>query len=213
MSDWIENGPADAALCLILAHGAGAAMDTPFMQRIGEGLGDAGYRVVRFEFPYMHRSREEGRKRPPDREAVLLDHWRETVAAVRAQHAGAVAIGGKSMGGRMASLVADELDVAGLLVLGYPFHPPGKPDRPRVAHLAGITTPTLILQGERDPFGRPEEVAGYDLSDRIEVAWLADGDHGFKPRKRSGLTESENLTEAVERAAAFLRNLTAGSGL
>lgn len=203
--DWIEDGPQGAATTLVLAHGAGAAMDTGFMSTIARELGAAGFHVVRFEFPYMAARRRDGRKRAPDRQPVLLDCWREAVARIRDRgHTGRLVIGGKSLGGRMASLVADELGVDGLLVLGYPFHPPGRPDRPRIEHLATLATPALILQGERDPFGRPDEVAGYRLTDDIRVEWVPDGDHSFRPRKRSGRTEEENLTFAAEAARAFL---------
>jgi predicted alpha/beta-hydrolase family hydrolase len=210
-SDWIVDGPADARVTVVLAHGAGAAMDTPFMAAIAGGLGAAGFRALRFEFDYMSRSRHEGRRRPPPGAAALCRQWREVVAGVQARWQGPVIIGGKSLGGRMASLVADELRADGLFVLGYPFHPPGKPDKPRVEHLAALATPTLILQGERDPFGTPDEVAGYDLAGTIELVWLPDGDHGFKPRKRSGYTEAGNWQQAVERATAFVEQAAARS--
>jgi len=199
-SGHLVDGPADAPLTLLLAHGAGAPMDSPFMERIAAGVAAAGLRVVRFEFPYMARRRSEGRKAGPDRMPVLLDSFREAAATVE----GPLAIGGKSMGGRVASRVADELGVRGLVCLGYPFHPPGRPEKTRTEHLAGLRTPTLVLQGERDPFGRPDEVAAYDLSPAITVEWLPDGDHSFKPRKRSGHTEEGNLDLAVSRIVAFL---------
>jgi predicted alpha/beta-hydrolase family hydrolase len=116
-------------------------------------------------------------------------------------------IGGKSMGGRIASLIADEAGVAGLVCLGYPFHPVGKPDRLRVAHLATLTTPTLIVQGTRDPFGTREEVAGYALSDAIKIHWLEDGDHDFKPRKASGHTQQQHWHDAVAAVAGFIESL------
>ena len=206
-SDWLIDGPREAATTVVLAHGAGAAMDTLFMNAMAGGLGDAGYRVARFEFDYMRQAREEGKRRPPPGAARLQTAWREVVEAVRAHDAGRVVIGGKSLGGRMASLLADELAVVGLLVLGYPFHPPGRPDKPRVEHLAGLATPTLILQGERDPFGNPDDVAGYALSPKIELAWLPDGDHGFSPRRRSGYTEEGNWQRAMDQASAFLARL------
>jgi predicted alpha/beta-hydrolase family hydrolase len=121
-------------------------------------------------------------------------------------------IGGKSMGGRIASLVADEARVAGLVCLGYPFHPVGKPDRLRVEHLATIRTPTLIVQGQRDPFGDREEVAGYRLSPAVRVAWAEDGDHSFRPRKASGRTEQQNWTAALEEVVNFLEALGGGMG-
>nr|WP_258868061.1 alpha/beta family hydrolase [Alkalilimnicola ehrlichii] len=107
----------------------------------------------------------------------------------------------------MASLVADELGVAGLLCLGYPFHPPGKPDRLRIEHLQSLATPALILQGERDAFGRRDEVPAYPLSEQVRIAWVPDGDHSFKPRKSAATTERDNLAFAVETAAAFVAQL------
>lgn len=204
----LTTGPDDAPLTLVLAHGAGAGMDTPFMGTVAEGLARAGWRVVRFEFPYMTRAREAGRRRPPDGRARLLACWREVIESLEGPER--LVLGGKSMGGRMASLVAMEADAAGLLVLGYPFHPPGKPDQPRIEHLSALRCPALIIQGERDSFGRPEEVAGYGLPPGVAVDWMPDGDHSFKPRKRSGRTEAGNLALAVERAAAFLDRLAGG---
>jgi hypothetical protein len=113
-------------------------------------------------------------------------------------------LGGKSMGGRMASMVADELGVAGLVCLGYPFHAPGRPESPRIAHLQQLRTPALILQGTRDPFGSTEELAGYGLSPAIRVHWLEDGDHDFKPRKASGRTHRGNWDEALDAIGSFL---------
>lgn len=182
---------------LILAHGAGAPMDSDFMQAIAEGVAAGGVRVVRFEFPYMAKRREDGKKRGPNGQKILLETWREVAAQVAGEDTSTLWIGGKSMGGRMASMVADELGVAGLVCLGYPFHPPGKPEKLRTAHLEALETPALILQGTRDPFGKPDEIEGYDLSDAIAVTFVEDGDHSLKPRKRSGRTLEQNLGEAV----------------
>lgn len=198
---WLINGPANAPT-IALAHGAGAAMDSPFMEAMAEGLADRGFRVVRFEFPYMAQRRTGG-SRPPDKEPVLRRTWLEVIAELGHQR---LIIGGKSMGGRMASLVADEAKVAGLICLGYPFHPTGQPDRLRVEHLKRIETPTLILQGERDPFGTRQEVKAYELSGQIRIHWLTDGDHSFKPRKASGCTEQGNWGEAISAAAEFARS-------
>jgi uncharacterized protein len=203
---FLSNGPADAQVRIVLAHGAGAAMDSPFMDTIATGLAQAGLRVARFEFPYMH-ARREGRSRgAPDREPVLLQTWRDVIAELGG---GAhLVVGGKSLGGRIASMVADEMGVRGLLCLGYPFHAPGKPaDAHRLKHMEAMRTPTLILQGERDPFGRPEEIAKYNLSSKIRVEWIPDGDHSFKPRARSGHTEADNLRAAIAAAAAFAHDL------
>lgn len=180
-------------------------MDSPFLETIAKGIASAGIRVARFEFPYMRARREEGRKRPPDREPVLRAAWLDAIREVAGKNgAASVAIGGKSMGGRIASMVADEAGVAGLVCLGYPFHPPGQPDKLRVAHLERLRTPTLIVQGERDAFGTREEVARYHLSKEIRILFLRDGDHSFKPRASSGRTEAQNLAEAVAVVAAFL---------
>ena len=192
---------------LLLAHGAGAPMDSPWMQSVAETLGGLGLRVIRFEFPYMAKSRGDGRRRPPDRQAVLLDRWRAVLDAHGP--AGEVVIGGKSMGGRMASLIADEVGARGLVCLGYPFHPPGKPERPRTAHLETLRTPTLICQGTRDSLGSRETVAGHSLSASITLTWLEDGDHGFKPRKASGLTEADHLDHAARAVAAFVARIGA----
>lgn len=176
-------------------------MDTPFMDAIAKGVAEAGFAVIRFEFPYMARRREDGKRRPPDRQPVLLEAWRAVFSTIRSEN---VAIGGKSMGGRMASLIADEVGAVGLVCLGYPFHPPGKPERLRTEHLATMKTPTLILQGERDPFGAMAEVGGYDLASTIKVQWLGDGNHDLAPRKKSGRTSEQNLAEAVAGIIDFL---------
>lgn len=198
------RGPADAPLTLALAHGAGAPMDSPFMEWFADALSDQGLRVVRFEFAYMHQRRHSGVRKPPNAAPVLLDTWRSVIEQLGPD---ALLIGGKSMGGRMASMLADETGVRGLVCLGYPFHPPGKPERTRIDHLADLSTPALICQGERDPFGKRQEVEDYPLSRRIRLAWLADGDHGFKPRKSSGRDERGNWAEAVEAIMGFVHTL------
>lgn len=199
------DGPRGAAVTVALAHGAGAPMDSPFLRAVTEGLVAAGHRVARFEFPYMRRRRAEGGRRPPDRLPVLEATWSEVIAELRGQ--GALVIGGKSMGGRVATRVADRAGVAGVVCLGYPFHPPGRPDRLRTAHLAELTTPTLMVQGTRDRFGTAEEVAGYALSPAVRVAWIEDGDHSLKPRKRSGRTAEEALEEALAAVGGFLEEV------
>lgn len=197
-----KRGPKTAKRTFIFAHGAGGAMDTPWMTRVARGLAEQGIRVVRFEFPYMAARRKGGKRGAPDREPVLLDAWREAVAAQGDPKK--IVIGGKSMGGRMASMVADELGLAALVCFGYPFHPPGQPAKLRTAHLKSLKTPALILQGERDMFGSRADVEGYELSKRIRVEWLPDGDHSFKPRAASGVTEAENLVQVVTLAAKFI---------
>lgn len=212
---FLFDGDAGTALTVALAHGAGAPMDSPFMTFFAEGLARCGYRVARFEFPYMASRRAGGTgesassgggKRPPDRPQVLIEAWRAVIAELRPER---LVIGGKSLGGRIASMVADDAGVRGLVCLGYPFHPPGKQaaaegeDR-RIAHLRTLRTAALIVQGTRDPFGTPEDVNAYGLAPAITVHWLEDGDHGFGPRKRSGRTQQQNEEEALAAVAGFL---------
>jgi len=206
--DLLFDGPADAPLTVALAHGAGAAMDSPFMAHIAAGLGGRGWRVVRFEFPYMAARREDGRRRGPDRAPVMLDTWRKVLEDMAPDR---TVIGGKSMGGRMASMIADEAGARGLVCLGYPFHPPGRPENRRVEHLAELRTPTLICQGERDALGALDEIAAYDLSPAIRFFWLPDGDHSFKPRQRSGHSEADNLQQSVGAIDSFLTALADAS--
>jgi predicted alpha/beta-hydrolase family hydrolase len=205
----LYDGPKKSDRTIALAHGAGAAMDTPFMTYFATGLADLGFRVVRFEFPYMVAKRKTGKSNPPDCEPVLRETWMKVIEKLG--HKGLV-IGGKSMGGRIASLIADEAGVAGLVCLGYPFHPVGKPDKLRVEHLRTIKTPTLILQGERDLFGDRKEVVKYKLSTSVKVKWVKDGDHSFKPRKSSETTEEENWRAAVATIETFLRALGTRKG-
>jgi uncharacterized protein len=201
---YLTDGPADAGTHLVLAHGAGEGPESPFMTRVALTLAAGGVRVTRFAFPYMAAMASGAARRPPDRTAVLLAAWREAIAAARAGGPGRPAIGGKSLGGRMASLIADEEGVAGLVCLGYPFHPPGRPEVLRTEHLAGIRTPTLICQGTRDPFGRPEEVARHSFSLAVRLAWIPGGEHSFRPDKASGRTWEVNMDQAAAEVLAFL---------
>ncbi len=204
MPDFLFDGPEGGDPIVVLAHGAGAPMDSPFMDIFAQGLGERGLRVARFEFPYMVRRRTEGSRGGPDREAVLLQTWRTVVEELGG--GGLCIVGGKSMGGRMASMVADELAVRGLVCLGYPFHAPGRPEKPRVAHLADLQTPALIVQGTRDQFGTREDVAGYTLSSAIRFHWIEDGDHSLEPRKGvSGRSKAEAWGEAMDVVAEFVR--------
>ena len=199
------DGPDDAKDVLVLTHGAGGAMDTKFMNTIASGVGARGIRVVRFEFPYMAARRTGQKKGAPDREPVLLESWRSVIEELGG--GSSVVIGGKSLGGRIASMVADAAGVRGLICLGYPFHPPGQPLKVRTKHLATLRTPTLILQGERDHFGNREDVARYELAPGIRIEWMTDGDHSLKPRVSSGATEQGNLDRAIEVASAFIGGL------
>jgi predicted alpha/beta-hydrolase family hydrolase len=200
--DLLTDGPPGAERTLVLAHGAGAAMDTPFMAGIARSVAGEGIRVVRFEFPYMERRRADGKRRPPDRLPALSRRWLDVIARLGGPER--LVIGGKSMGGRVASMLADEAGVRGLVCLGYPFHPPGKPDRLRTGHLERLRTPALIVQGTRDALGNREEIEDYALSPKIRLLFLEDGDHSFKPRVRSGLTHEQHLETAAAGVAAFV---------
>ncbi|MPY76529.1 MAG: alpha/beta fold hydrolase [Alphaproteobacteria bacterium] len=198
----LRSGPPGGDGALVLAHGAGAGMRSPFMEAFAEGLGERGIPVYRFEFPYMRAMTASGRRRPPNPEAILRRCWAEAIDRLTGRP---LVIGGKSLGGRIASLIADESAVAGLVCLGYPFHPPGRPERTRTAHLADLRTPTLICQGTRDPFGSFAEIGGYRLSPAITVQWLEDGNHSLEPRRSSGRTIAGNWNDAMDRIAEFTR--------
>ncbi len=209
MVDFLRTGPSDAQVTLLLAHGAGAPMDSPSMTLAAEALAAEGLAVARFEFGYMAARRSGQRKPPPRAERVMP----EFVAAVEALgNSGPLIIGGKSMGGRVATMVASGLHaagkIAGVLCLGYPFHPPAKPAQLRTEHLKPLQVPTLVVQGTRDPFGTADEVPGYDLPDTIEVFWLPDGDHDLKPRKRiSGFSHAEHMATMAEKVADWTKRL------
>lgn len=202
---WLWDHPQTAAhATLILAHGAGAPMDSAFMQEMAQSLAARGVAVLRFEFAYMAARRLDGKKRPPNPQVQLLQQWRDVYHLVRQQVAGPLAIGGKSMGGRMASLLAEELGADALVCLGYPFYAAGKPEKPRVAHLAALQVNSLIVQGERDALGNRQTVAGYELSARIKLHWLAAADHDLKPLKSSGFSHEQHLESAAQVVAEFL---------
>lgn len=202
--DLLVDGPDSATLTVALAHGAGAPMDSEFMNWFAEGLTGRGYRCVRFEFDYMAERRKTGKKRPPDRQPKLLDCWQSVI-----DHLGpdSLVIGGKSMGGRMATMIADAAKVRGVIPLGYPFYGMGHADKPRIEHLKDLKTPTLICQGTRDTMGSREVVEALTLSKAISYHWAEDGDHSLKPRKKSGRTESQNREETLDAMTTFLADL------
>jgi uncharacterized protein len=204
---FLIDGPDKSRCSILLAHGAGAPMDSPAMTAIARSLAEAGLRVARFEFAYMASRRTSSSRKPPPRAETLTPEYVAAIAALKAR--GPLIIGGKSMGGRVASMIADERQAVGLLCLGYPFHPVGKPTQLRTAHLAQLKTPTLIVQGTRDPFGTPDEVAACKLSQAIEILWLEDGDHDLRPRKAvSGFSMADHLKTMAATAAAWAAKIT-----
>lgn len=207
-TDFIFDGPEDARVTILLAHGAGAPMDSASMNATTKALAAGGFRVARFEFGYMAGRRTEAGKKPPPKAETVMPEYVAAVDDLGPTN-GPLIIGGKSMGGRVASMVADaEFEagrIAGLLCLGYPFHPPGRPTQLRTKHLIGLKTPALICQGTRDEFGVPDEVASYGLSPQIEVKWLEDGDHDLKPRKSiSGFSTADHLKTVADTVARWV---------
>lgn len=191
---------------LVLTHGAGASSSHPSLAELVRLIGERGVPAARFDFPYMRRGALTGRWAwPPDDEDVLTSTWIEVMREL--QPASRLVIGGRSLGGRVASTLADAAEVAGLVCIGYPFHPPRRDGPVRTAHLREIATPTLIVQGERDPYGSRAEVSGYQLSQQIRVHWIADGDHGLAPLRRSGRTDRQNLEAAAGVIVDFVRGL------
>ncbi|WP_334146383.1 alpha/beta hydrolase family protein [Hyphomicrobium sp.] len=211
MTAFLSVGPVRAETTLLLAPGAGAPMTSPWMERVSALLADAGLRVRRFDFGYMTARLQGSRRPPPKAEALIGEYTAAVEGALATMCGGRLLIGGKSLGGRVASLAAQPLfdagRIAGLVSLGYPFHPPKRPEQLRTRHLRTLTCPTLIVQGERDPFGGPAEVAGYGLAPAISVHWATDGDHDLAPRKSSGATLEGNLADAVRAIVRFADRL------
>ncbi|MBX3538435.1 MAG: alpha/beta hydrolase [Chelatococcus sp.] len=207
---FIFDGPEASNKTILLAHGAGAPMDSPSLTAMSAALAASGFRVARFEFGYMAARRSDARRKPPPRAEKLIPEYLSAVDELDAE--GLLIVGGKSMGGRVASMVADELSIAGkahgLLCLGYPFHPPGRPEQLRTHHLVELKTPTLIIQGTRDVFGTREEVSNFTLSPAIEIVWLEDGDHDLKPRKRvSGFAMGDHLKTMADAVSVWTGRL------
>ncbi|MFT7412335.1 MAG: putative alpha/beta-hydrolase family hydrolase [Paraglaciecola sp.] len=188
----------------VFAHGAGAGQNSDFMQLIAEALAKQNVNVIRFNFIYMQLAHDLGKRRPPDRADKLLAHFNSVLSEIDSLYP--VFIGGKSMGGRMASMLLEESDALGCICMGYPFHPPSKPEKLRTEHLLSINKPLLILQGERDTFGKRDEIETYKLSERVQVNYLPDGDHSFKPRKASGYSLEDNINQVIEHTATFIKN-------
>jgi predicted alpha/beta-hydrolase family hydrolase len=187
----------------VFAHGAGAGQDSEFMQLMAGELAKHNINVIRFNFAYMQLALELGKRRPPDRADKLLAHFNTVLSEIDSELP--IFIGGKSMGGRMASMLLEESAAKGCICMGYPFHPPGKPEKLRTQHLLSMNKPVLILQGERDNFGNRDEIGSFNLSQQIQVSYLADGDHSFKPRKASGHHFEANLHKAIADSAVFIR--------
>jgi len=208
----IQNGPIDGPVYLF-AHGAGADMNSEFMTQVAEKLGEKGIRVVRFNFPYMIKRAEDGKRRPPDRASKLLAAYEAVIKHLNCP----VVLGGKSMGGRMSSMLlaenalregCDRLFILGSACLGFPFHAVGKDPKNRLDHMVELTEPLLIVQGTRDTMGTQEEVQSYIEENRVnssvQMSWLEDGNHDLKPRKASGFSHQEHIDSAIDQVAEFV---------
>lgn len=196
----------EASSTLVLAHGAGAPQTHPWMVKVAGALSARGLDVVTFNFPYA-----EGKRRAPDRNDVLEATWRAAIEAVRARDdltSARLFIGGKSMGGRIATQVAAAagLDLQGLVLLGYPLHPPGKPKQLRAAHLPEVRAPMLFVQGSRDSFGTPDELApivrGLARGSRLFV--VDGGDHSLVRPKSSGESLDQTLARVADEVARWI---------
>lgn len=172
------------------------------MSTLSQALVAQQLHVIRFDFHYMTAAKKAGKPRPPAKMPVLVEQFRELAQSLP----GPLFVGGKSLGGRVASHLVTELKLEGLLLFGYPFHPPGKPDKLRTEHLADCLCPALVCQGERDPFGKRVEVETYTLPASFQLFWLEDGDHQFKPPKRSEATAQGNIDRAAAAAGDFVRD-------
>lgn len=202
--EYLSSGPESGPLC-IFAHGAGAPMDSDFMEDVSDLLSKEGIKVVRFEFPYMQERRINGKKRPPNRQPELLSCLENVISHFDEP----CVLMGKSMGGRMSSiLAADEKmnsNVKGVVALGYPFHPAGKQEKLRIEHLPQLKVPMSIVQGTRDALGNKETVENLSIPSEINFLWLDDGDHDLKPRKKSGFTHEGHKEAAARFAADFIK--------
>ena len=205
----IYNGPVDGPLFLF-AHGAGAPASSDFMETIAMGLAEQGIRVARFNFPYMQQRVDNGTRRPPERAPKLIGQYQQLIAEINQP----LVIGGKSMGGRIASLAAatpfsdnqtSDTKIKGIACLGFPFHPVNQPEKLRTEHFPLIQQAVFIAQGERDKLGTKEEVLSYRLPDNINWLWLEDGDHDLKPRIRSGFTHQAHLQKTIITMAEFIK--------
>nr|WP_283103708.1 alpha/beta fold hydrolase [Shewanella gelidii] len=207
LSQCLIDGCGDTVV--VFAHGAGANMHHEFMTTMASGLSKAGFQVVRFNFPYMQANAKDGKRRPPDRAPKLVAHFDAQLQALKAElQPKRVVLMGKSMGGRMAAILAADTTVDAVICLGYPFAP--KPEsEPRIEPIEQNHAPMLIVQGDRDKFGTRDQIRAWPIPSRVQFEWLNDGDHSFKPRKVSGATLAGNMSQAISACIQFIGELDA----
>jgi len=202
-----------AKATLVFAHGAGADMSSDFIQRISLLLNQHKINVIRFNFPYMEKRAIDGKRRPPERMPKLVDDFELLLEQLDKDEQFSptlpLFVGGKSMGSRVAAtFLAEQRKLAhcvqGLVAIGYPFHPVGKPESLRLTPLMESEQSALIIQGDRDKLGNKEEVDSYQLPPHCQVSFLADGDHDIKPRVKSGFTHQQHLIQACVQINRFI---------
>ncbi len=195
------------ASALLLAHGAGLHMESPWMSAVARGLVARGFPVLRFNYPYRERSLREKKHLPPDRTVLLEEAHSAARAALEARAGGRrLLLAGKSLGGRIAThLAAKDEPCAGLVLFGYPLHPPGRQDRPRSEHFAAIAQPALFLQGTRDEFADLALLrsALESFGGRVTLEVIDGADHGFHVPRSSGGTDEQVLEALLNRVARW----------
>lgn len=196
----------DAKATIIFAHGAGADKSSDFLNIVSDQLVASGVNVLRFNFPYMDKRIEDGKRRPPDRMPKLLTCLTQVIAEYQTDLP--LFLMGKSMGGRVAATFTKEAikakNIAGVICLGYPFHPQKQPDKLRLEPLQNITKPVLIIQGDRDALGNKSDIESYSFAALCQVNFLPDGDHDLKPRVKSGYTHQQHLNSAITLINRFI---------
>lgn len=212
VTEYAFQGPKRGAdRAVLLAHGAGADMNASALTTVADALADARVPSLRFNFPYRSAGRR-GPDRPPVLEAAVREAVGELATRTKVPHERLV-LGGRSMGGRICSIVAadaaDPVPALGLVMLGYPLHPPGRPDSLRVEHFPRLTMPVLFASGTRDSFGTPDELERHakQVKGKVSFHWIETGDHGFKPLKSSGLTAAAVLADVAETVVSFVQKL------
>ncbi|WOH38746.1 alpha/beta family hydrolase [Thalassotalea fonticola] len=197
------NTADDAIATLIFAHGAGANMDSDFMTEFTQLLNERHINVIRFNFPYMQQRLVDGKRRPPGKMDILKESYINRIKQYAVQLP--LFIGGKSMGSRVAAMVANEDKVKGIVCIGYPFHPQKKPEKLRLEPLQQANKQVLIVQGDRDALGNQDEISDYALPTNIHVHYVADGDHDLKPRVKSGFTHLQHKISAANLIKTFIK--------
>lgn len=209
----IENKVDNPIAQIIFAHGAGADMSHDFMEQVSALFNRENINVLRFNFPFMDKRIELGKRYPPDRMPKLIDCYKSIINEHLLEALNELTIplfiGGKSMGSRVAVTIAADGDIAeviqGVFCIGYPFHPSKKPEKLRLEPLQNTQKPVVILQGDRDTLGSKEEIEAYKMSGLCHTIFLPDGDHSLKPRVKSGFTQQQHIETAVNTIVQFIK--------